>query len=267
MGAREYDPSLGRWLSADTIVPGPANPQSLNRYSYVYNNPCKYIDPSGHVGVCFNGGPRPGDADEDNKTTLGQLCDELGAEGLLGEEWVIYNNRVKDIKKAYKFIMEELERAAEEGRDEPVVIVGYSYGGAAALELVDMLNQLKTYIDLPLVPDFVIAYGRDDPTHVDVLVTLDPFTKGRLQVRGDNPYVTSKVSSNVGRAYNVYAGAQDIVVMEGIENLQGAMNVEGVDSKGNEATHTTLMTTEEGNLNPKTLHKVMFLMGYTKRVK
>ena len=48
MGAREYDPSLGRWLSADTIVPEPANPQSLNRFAYVYNNPMKYVDPSGH---------------------------------------------------------------------------------------------------------------------------------------------------------------------------------------------------------------------------
>ncbi|MFN2218126.1 MAG: RHS repeat-associated core domain-containing protein [Anaerolineae bacterium] len=39
MGARDYDPRLGRWLSADTIVPDSANSQSLNRYSYVYNNP------------------------------------------------------------------------------------------------------------------------------------------------------------------------------------------------------------------------------------
>ncbi|MDZ4721945.1 MAG: hypothetical protein SH847_26080 [Roseiflexaceae bacterium] len=28
---------------------GPANPQSLNRYSYVLNNPMKYTDPSGHT--------------------------------------------------------------------------------------------------------------------------------------------------------------------------------------------------------------------------
>jgi hypothetical protein len=28
---------------------GPANPQALNRYSYVQNNPLKYTDPSGHV--------------------------------------------------------------------------------------------------------------------------------------------------------------------------------------------------------------------------
>jgi hypothetical protein len=98
--ARLYDPALGRFVSADTIVPGsasgsmqsiaakpltvafhetgflgklnqesnarfwfqlgdqqrqqlgspfgPVNPQALNRYSYVQNNPVKYTDPSGH---------------------------------------------------------------------------------------------------------------------------------------------------------------------------------------------------------------------------
>ena len=46
--ARYYDPELGRFISADTIVPDPTNPQSLNRYSYVKNNPLKYTDPSGH---------------------------------------------------------------------------------------------------------------------------------------------------------------------------------------------------------------------------
>ncbi len=32
----------------DRIVPNPMNPQSFNRYSYVLNNPLKYIDPTGH---------------------------------------------------------------------------------------------------------------------------------------------------------------------------------------------------------------------------
>ena len=48
-GARFYSPALGRFLSPDTIVPEPGNPQSLNRYSYTLNNPVKYRDPSGHV--------------------------------------------------------------------------------------------------------------------------------------------------------------------------------------------------------------------------
>jgi hypothetical protein len=46
--ARYYNPVLGRFISADTIVPDPANPQDLNRYSYVNNNPTNYTDPTGH---------------------------------------------------------------------------------------------------------------------------------------------------------------------------------------------------------------------------
>jgi RHS repeat-associated protein len=54
-GARFYSPKLGRFLSADTIVPGYTNPQSLNRYSYVLNMPIIATDPSGHK--CVSTGP------------------------------------------------------------------------------------------------------------------------------------------------------------------------------------------------------------------
>jgi hypothetical protein len=48
MGARWYDAQLGRWISADTIVPDSANPQSFNRFTYVLGNPLRYTDPTGH---------------------------------------------------------------------------------------------------------------------------------------------------------------------------------------------------------------------------
>ncbi len=47
-GARFYSPGVGRFISADTIVPDPGNPQSLNRYRYARNNPILYCDPDGH---------------------------------------------------------------------------------------------------------------------------------------------------------------------------------------------------------------------------
>jgi len=47
--ARPYDPALGRFLQADTLVPDPGNPQSLNRYAYTLNNPLRYTDPTGHI--------------------------------------------------------------------------------------------------------------------------------------------------------------------------------------------------------------------------
>ncbi len=62
--ARYYDGTLGRFLSADTIVPSPANPQSLNRYAYVLNNPLRYTDPSGHFDVPIG--------------ECGELCQLLG---------------------------------------------------------------------------------------------------------------------------------------------------------------------------------------------
>lgn len=50
MNSRYYVPGIGRFASADSIVPDPTDPQSLNRYAYVRNNPLKYTDPDGH---CF----------------------------------------------------------------------------------------------------------------------------------------------------------------------------------------------------------------------
>lgn len=48
MGARYYDPKLARFISADTIVPLPFYPQSLNRFSYTMNNPIVLRELDGH---------------------------------------------------------------------------------------------------------------------------------------------------------------------------------------------------------------------------
>ena len=49
MNAREYDPVIGRFISADTIVGNNVPSQALNRYDYANNNPLSLIDPSGHL--------------------------------------------------------------------------------------------------------------------------------------------------------------------------------------------------------------------------
>ncbi|MEV6692564.1 polymorphic toxin type 50 domain-containing protein [Micromonospora sp. NPDC051196] len=46
LGAREYDPSLGRFISVDPIM-DPANPQQMHGYAYGNNSPITYSDPSG----------------------------------------------------------------------------------------------------------------------------------------------------------------------------------------------------------------------------
>ena len=58
--ARFYSSYINRFLSADTIVPGYANPQNLNRYSYVNNNPLRYTDPTGHMQIEDEGSTKGG---------------------------------------------------------------------------------------------------------------------------------------------------------------------------------------------------------------
>jgi RHS repeat-associated protein len=48
--ARFYSTTLGRFASADPVVPE-VSERGLNRYAYVYNNPLKYTDPT---GLCTN---------------------------------------------------------------------------------------------------------------------------------------------------------------------------------------------------------------------
>jgi RHS repeat-associated protein len=91
-GARFYDPYLNRWLQPDSIIPSengiytpltvdyhetqfllqlnqenqqrlydsdkkppsvPTNPLSFDRYSYCFNNPVRYTDPTGHCPLCL----------------------------------------------------------------------------------------------------------------------------------------------------------------------------------------------------------------------
>ncbi len=48
MNARLYDPKLGRFMTADTVIPTKDNLEAFNRYTYVYNNPLSLTDPSGN---------------------------------------------------------------------------------------------------------------------------------------------------------------------------------------------------------------------------
>jgi RHS repeat-associated protein len=65
--ARFYSPVIGRFLSADTLVPNPSNPSDLNRYAYAANSPLSFIDPNGHQQrppstcgtVCYTGTTGP----------------------------------------------------------------------------------------------------------------------------------------------------------------------------------------------------------------
>jgi RHS repeat-associated protein len=52
--ARQYTPWMGRWTAPDPYNGSYdlSNPQSMNRYSYVNNNPLGFVDPSGLATEC-----------------------------------------------------------------------------------------------------------------------------------------------------------------------------------------------------------------------
>ena len=50
-GARYYNAALGRFISQDPWEGDYTDPQTLNKYSYVMNNPLRYIDPTGKFAL------------------------------------------------------------------------------------------------------------------------------------------------------------------------------------------------------------------------
>ena len=49
--ARWYDPEIGHFIQADSLIPEENNPIGWNRYGYVKYNPIIYNDPSGHIAL------------------------------------------------------------------------------------------------------------------------------------------------------------------------------------------------------------------------
>lgn len=102
-GARFYSTLTGRFLSPDPLIGTPGDPQMLNRYSYVRNNPLIFVDPTGLQIMLVCG--------------LGQNCE--GGEVGGYEEWVIqYWMEEEGISEdeataRWEFIMGEKRTASE----------------------------------------------------------------------------------------------------------------------------------------------------------
>ncbi|MBL1128411.1 MAG: hypothetical protein HND44_07905 [Chloroflexi bacterium] len=120
MQARWYLPGLGRFASADTIVPNPANPQSYNRYSYVENRPLNRIDPTGHVDCGLLGDA--GDTQACHNAAPPQLVNFTGGNWAAKEKGVIQTG-AWDVAMA-------LYKASEGQYGSPSETFKAVYGGA-----------------------------------------------------------------------------------------------------------------------------------------
>ncbi|MCA9995165.1 MAG: RHS repeat-associated core domain-containing protein [Anaerolineales bacterium] len=95
--ARFYHPASGRFISPDTLVPDPANPQQFNRYTYSLNSPLNYSDPTGH---CAETGDDGCWGWYDRVMKLCPRCREYGWEkygsNFLEEQYYAYKARPTD---------------------------------------------------------------------------------------------------------------------------------------------------------------------------
>lgn len=87
MNARYYDPTIGQFISPDTIVPDPSNLFDYNRYMYTRGNPLKYRDPSGHC-------PAPPEGNE-NVICVAGFIPTAVSEGL-PNGWIMYQADNRD---------------------------------------------------------------------------------------------------------------------------------------------------------------------------
>jgi RHS repeat-associated protein len=55
-GERYYSPTLARFIQQDSFIGSVNVPESINRFSYVHNNPLGFADPSGHIADSNRGG-------------------------------------------------------------------------------------------------------------------------------------------------------------------------------------------------------------------
>ena len=149
MGARWYDGSLGRWLSADTIVPELEDPQSLNRLSYVCGNPLKYRDPSGHAES--TGSDKEGSLHPE----IHELYQTLGLEGVV--DYVVFEAFILALTESNALPLPNQADLAE--NPWPVDAIGWRvegsfmplmFGGDMNLDLVYNLNSGETDVFLGL---------------------------------------------------------------------------------------------------------------------
>ncbi|MFG3606387.1 ricin-type beta-trefoil lectin domain protein, partial [Streptomyces sp. NPDC047928] len=77
LGAREYDPVTGRFISADMVL-DLADPVQMNGYVYCENNPVTFADPSGEASESSGGGDYGGPSNSEVAWANAQLNKSVG---------------------------------------------------------------------------------------------------------------------------------------------------------------------------------------------
>jgi pimeloyl-ACP methyl ester carboxylesterase len=129
----------------------------------------------------------------------------LSDDGRIEGEVFKYSNTQNNVLDAF----EQIQQAKLKNPGEAVTIIGYSWGGAAALELADMLNRGKT-TSFELGGYELYSGPKGSQIKVDELILIDPvnWARGRRGMKDDwlnYPTTPTEIPDNVTRTLNLYA--------------------------------------------------------------
>lgn len=111
-GARYYDPEIGRFVQADTIIPDPVNSQCYNRYMYCLGNPIIYNDPTGHSSE--SGGEGGDNSGGDTGTGSGDSGAGKGEDSAVTESTDEDESKTRTITKSVTYTYHNVSRTKME---------------------------------------------------------------------------------------------------------------------------------------------------------
>ncbi|MBM3251127.1 MAG: hypothetical protein FJZ07_02755 [Candidatus Nealsonbacteria bacterium] len=202
--ARQYDPKIGRFITADPIdfsdagvkLAGGkdlptflANPQNLNRYSYCLNNPIKFTDPDGlltelvpGIKIPWNrkGGWSQKSLISKNLIAKGETVREFSWPGFLFS------------KNLYKSLANELIEAKRlaDIKKEKFNIVAQSWGGPATVEVLSALKlEVDNLITLSSPVTSLINKPQGVKKWTNFFSPIDPFSWPSFGTNADQNFI------------------------------------------------------------------------------
>ncbi|KJB84891.1 hypothetical protein AZ66_28070, partial [Paenibacillus sp. E194] len=208
--ARWYDPSVGRFINEDTYEGDIKNSLSLNLYTYVANNPLKFMDPSGHIPTVMEAAVM---ADHIYGATKENVM------GVVINDWIL-----EDIKTNWQGLKMGIYSRAANGKAEYALV----NKGTTPTKVIDWINNIaQPFGESTDLKDSIEIASKFINSHNNSEVTMVGHSKGGAEAAA-NAIVTNKnailfnpaklsinINTKVGLHYQVYTAKINAYVVNG----------------------------------------------------